>query len=52
MLYRLIGQLFFARQQSWEQRKNGKILFYTLAFTLTLGMVMTKIIHLIYNHQK
>jgi hypothetical protein len=52
MIYRLIGHLFYSRQQNWERRKNAKILLHTLAFTVMLGIIVAKIIRLIYNHQK
>ena len=52
MLYHLIGRLFYPRQQAWAQRKNAKILVLTITFTLALGLVMSELFHIIYNHQK
>lgn len=52
MLYHWIGRLCYPRQQDWAQRKNAKILVFTVATTLTLGLVMAKIFQMIYNHQK
>ncbi len=51
-LYRLLGRCLFSRCQDWEQRKNAKTLVFTVAFTLMHGLIMAKIIHIIYNHQK
>jgi len=52
MLFDLLGRWFFPRQQSWEQRKNARIMVFTVAFTLTAGLILAEVIRLVYYHQK
>jgi hypothetical protein len=52
MLYDLLGRLLFPRRQRWEQRKSAKAMMFTLAFSLTLGLVMAAVMRLMYNHGK
>ncbi len=46
-VYLLLGKLFFRRQQDWEQRKNAKIMLWTVVAALGLAIVMVKIIKVI-----
>ena len=48
----LLGRLFFPRRQPWEQERNAKIMLLTVAFALVLGYVVSKVLHLLYNHQR
>jgi hypothetical protein len=50
-LFDLIGRCLFPRQPGWEQRKNARTLAITLAFALTLGLVLVQVICLIYRHR-
>jgi hypothetical protein len=52
LIYGLLGRLFFPGRQDWEQRRNAKIMVLTVAFALVLGFVVSKMIHMLYNHQK
>jgi hypothetical protein len=50
--YDLLGRVIFRRQQDWEQRKNAKILVFTVAFGLALGFITAEMIRLMYDHKK
>jgi hypothetical protein len=50
-LFDLIGQWLFPRQQGWEQRKQLQIWVLTLAFALTLGLILIEVICLMYQHR-
>ena len=50
--YDLLGRMIFPRQQDWEQRKNAKILVFTVTFALALGFIMAAMIRLMYDHKK
>lgn len=50
--FALVGRIIFPRRQEWEQRRNAKILFGVLAFSLLLGFVVAKIIKMIYFKTK
>ena len=52
LIYRLLGRLIFSRQQPWEQERSVKTMLLTIGFALALGLAISKIIHLLYNHQK
>ena len=47
--FSVLGRVFFPRRQAWEQRRNAKIMFGVIAFSLTLGLVLMFIIRMIYN---
>ena len=51
-IYNLVGWLVFGRQQVWEQRKNGKILVLTVAFSLALGLVLAEALRMMSHHRK
>jgi hypothetical protein len=46
-VYLFLGRLFFRRQQDWEQRKNAKIMFWTVVVALGLAIALVKIIKVI-----
>lgn len=52
MIYNLLGRLLFPRRQDWDQRKSAKILVLTVAFALTLGLVLAAVIRMMYYHRK
>jgi hypothetical protein len=52
MIYNLLGRLCFSHQQGWEQRKSAKIMVFTVAFALALGLVLAAVIRLMYYHKK
>ena len=43
-LYTLIGNMFFRRQQEWERRKNAKIIFWVVVFSLVLALGLAAVI--------
>jgi hypothetical protein len=49
--YDLLGRWWFPHQQDWQQRRNVKIMLFTLAFTLALGMGLAEAIRMMYYHQ-
>ncbi|MDR3458207.1 MAG: hypothetical protein P4N60_12225 [Verrucomicrobiae bacterium] len=51
-IYNLLGKWCFSRQQDWEQRKNAKILVFTVVFALAMGLALAAIIRLMYYHKK
>lgn len=52
LIYNLVGWLLFRRQQMWEQRKNGKILVLTVAFSLALGLVLAEVLRFMAHHRR
>ncbi len=52
LIYRIMGRVFFSRQQPWEQERNVKTMLITVGFALALGLIITKGIHMLYNHEK
>jgi hypothetical protein len=50
--FALLGRILFPRRQEWEQRRNAKILSGVLAFSLVLGLVVAKLIKMIYFKTK
>jgi hypothetical protein len=50
--FALLGRIFFPRRQEWEQRRNAKILFGVIAFSVVLGLVVAKVIKMIYFKTK
>lgn len=52
LIYNLVGWLLFRRQQDWEQRKNGKILVLTVAFSLTLGLMLAEVLRFMAHHRR
>jgi|GEM_PF-945482 len=51
LIYNWIGRLMFPRRQVWEQRQSAKTLMLTVAFALTLGLVLATVIRMMYNHR-
>ncbi len=51
-LFDWLGRRLYPRRQDWEQRKLAQIMMGTLAFTLTLGLVMAALMRMMYNHEK
>jgi hypothetical protein len=52
LLYDLLGRVLFPRQQAWAQRRHAKTLVLTVAFTLGLGLILAKVLRMMYNHQR
>ena len=50
--FALVGRVIFPRRQQWEQRRGAKILFGVLAFSLLLGLIVAKLIKMIYFKTK
>lgn len=50
--FALLGRVIFPRRQEWEQRRNAKLLFGVLAFSILLGLVVMVLIKMIYNKTK
>ena len=48
----LLGKIVFPRRPAWQQRRNGKIVFGVLAFSLVLGWIVMKIIRVLYYKTK
>jgi uncharacterized membrane protein SirB2 len=48
-VYVLLGKIFFPRQQEWKQSKNAKLVVYVLCFALVVGLVVMKLLRLLYN---
>lgn len=44
-----LGRVVFPRHQAWEQRRNAKLFFGVVAFSLALGAVVWLLLRLIYN---
>lgn len=51
-IYDWLGRRLFPRRQDWQQRQDAKILAHTVAFSLTLGVVMAELIRYAYNHKR
>jgi hypothetical protein len=51
-IYEWLGRRLFPRRQDWQQRQDAKILAHTVAFSLTLGVVMAELIRYAYNHKR
>ena len=47
MIYQFIGSMVFRRQQDWEQRKNARIMFWTVVVALMLALALTAAIKLL-----
>jgi hypothetical protein len=45
----IIGRKLFPRRQNWEQQRRTKTLVGTLAFSLAFGLVMAKVMEMIYH---
>ena len=50
--FALLGRIFFPRRQGWEQRRNAKIMCGVIAFSIVLGLVVMKLIKMIYFKTK
>lgn len=47
-----MGRVLFPQRQAWEQRRNAKIFFGVVAFSVVLGVVVMTFIKMIYNKTK
>ncbi len=52
LIYNLLGRMLFPRRQNWSQRRSAKIFVLTIAFSVTLGLVLAEVIRMIYVHRK
>ena len=52
LIYHILGRWCFSHQQDWEQRKNAKIMVFTVAFALALGLALAAVIRVMYYHKK
>jgi hypothetical protein len=43
-VYLILGKLFFRRQQVWEQRKNAKIMVWTVVLAVGLAVTLAIVI--------
>ena len=47
-----MGRMIFPRRQEWEQRRNAKIVFGVVSFSLILGLTLAKLMKMIYIKTK
>jgi len=52
LIYNLLGRLLFPRRQEWHQRRSAKTFVLTVAFSMTLGLVLAEVMRMIYFHRK
>ena len=50
--FALLGRALFPRRQAWEQRRNAKIMFGVVAFSIILGIAVMTLIKMIYFKTK
>jgi len=49
-LFKLIGKLFFPRQQEWERRRNVQIMLSVVAVSLLMGIILWKMMKYMNKH--